>query len=138
MVRKLGAHIDEIDVIRTLCMVSVRTDSHKLRSSIIAMLKNRSGMANQYFSYIAIYAKRSEIRKWALVNLSLMECRDAQIAVTQGLQDRSRDVQQAAALNIGLYQDSDFVREVERFFERNRFEFMFHSLCRFQAPQLVC
>jgi predicted GTPase len=75
-----------------------------------------------------MHARRSEVRKWALVNLSLMECIDAKEAVINGLRDKSKAVQSAAALNIGLYHDSDFQKEVERFFNKNRLEYVIFNL----------
>jgi len=95
-------------------------------------------MANHYFTYIAIYGKKTDIRKWALVNLSLMECRNARVAVVHGLQDTSHAVQQAAALNIGLYHDPDFLKKVEQFFEHKGLKMMFQSLCRPHAAHRVC
>lgn len=129
IVRKLRGYLDEIDVIRALCQICVQTDSHKLRTSIIELLKAREAIANQYFAYIAIYAKRDDVRKWALVNLSLMECRHAKLAVTRGLRDASSSVQKAAAMNIGLYNDPDFVKEVENYFQRNHLDIMLYSIC---------
>jgi len=48
-----------------------------------------------------------------------MECKSEKAAVISGLKDSSHLVQQAAALNIGLYRVTDFLKEVEIFFERN-------------------
>jgi HEAT repeat protein len=126
--RQLQAHLCDIDVIRALCFESIKTDSHKLRACIIGILKNRSRVANKCFSHIAIHAMRTEVRKWALVNLSLMECIDAKEAVIKGLRDTSKAVQSAAALNIGLYHDTEFQKEVERFFKNNHLEYVVFNL----------
>ena len=127
--RQLQAHLCDIDVIRALCFESIKTDSHKLRACIIGILKNRSHLANKCFAYIAMHARRTGVRKWALVNLSLMECVDAKEAVIKGLSDTSKAVQSAAALNIGLYHDPEFQKEVERFFKKNRLEYVIFNLC---------
>jgi HEAT repeat protein len=127
--RQLQAQLYDIDVIRALCFESIKTDSHKLRACIIGILKNRPHIANKCFSYIAMHARRTAVRKWALVNLSLMECIDAKEAVIKGLRDTSKAVQSAAALNIGLYHDPEFQKEVERFFNKNRLEYVIFNLC---------
>lgn len=127
--RQLQAHLCDIDVIRALCFESIKTDSHKLRACIIGILKNRSHIANKCFAYIATHGRRTAVRKWALVNLSLMECNDAKEAVIKGLKDTSKAVQGAAALNIGLYHDPEFQKEVERFFKKNRLEYVIFNLC---------
>ena len=127
--RQLQAHLCDIDVIRALCFESIKTDSHKLRACIIGILKNRSHIANRCFAYIAVHGRRTAVRKWALVNLSLMECNDAKEAVIKGLRDTSKAVQGAAALNIGLYHDPEFQKEVERFFKKNRLEYVIFNLC---------
>jgi hypothetical protein len=128
--RQLQAHLCDIDVIRALCFESIKTDSHKLRACIIGILKNRSHIANKCFAFIAMHARQTAVRKWALVNLSLMECNDAKEAVIKGLQDTSKAVQSAAALNIGLYHDPEFQKEVERFFNKNRLEYVIFNLCQ--------
>jgi HEAT repeat protein len=127
--RQLQPHLCDIDVIRALCFESIKTDSHKLRACIIGILKNRPHLANKCFAYIAMHARRTEVRKWALVNLSLMECVNAKKAVIKGLKDTSKAVQSAAALNIGLYHDPEFQKEVERFFNKNRLEYVIFNLC---------
>lgn len=126
--RQLQMHLCDIDVIRALCFESIKTDSHKLRACIIGILKKRSHIANECFAYIAIHAKRTEVRKWALVNLSLMECAEAKEAVIKGLRDASQAVQSAAALSIGLYHDPEFQKEVECFFEKKRLEYIIFNL----------
>ena len=128
-IRQLEGFLSETDVILALCLVALQTESHELRSSIIQTLKGKADKVNPYFAHMAVNAGNATLRKWALVNLSLMECRSAKAAVISGLRDSSRLVQQAAALNIGLYRDADFLKEVEKFFERNSsIEILFDSL----------
>lgn len=118
-IRELEGYLSETDVVLALCLVALQTESHALRSFIIQALKRIADKVNPYFAHMAVNACSATQRKWALVNLSLMECNSAKAAVICGLRDSSRLVQQAAALNIGLYRDADFLQEVERFFERN-------------------
>jgi len=118
-VRKLQNLLTETDVVLALCLVTLQTESHELRSYIIQALKSIAETVNPYFARMAVNAQSATMRKWALVNLSLMECKNAKTAVMSGLRDSSHLVQQAAALNIGLYRDPDFLKEVEVFFERN-------------------
>ncbi len=118
-VRELEGFLTETDVILALCLVTLQTESHELRSFIIQALKGIADKVNPYFAHMAVNARSATLRKWALVNLSLMECKSAKTAVISGLRDSSSLVQHAAALNIGLYRDADFLKEVEIFFERN-------------------
>lgn len=117
--KQLEAYLSDTDVVLALCIVTLQTESHRLRSAIIKILKNIEKRVNPYFARVAMRAKSASLRKWALVNLSLMECKNAKPAVMSGLKDSSSLVQQAAVLNIGLYRDTDFLKEVEKFFERN-------------------
>lgn len=119
--RKLKAFLNDVDVVRALCFESLQTDSHALRSAIIDILRREKDRVNPYFAHMAVNAKCVNMRKWALVNLSLMECKSAKTAVISGLNDSSGTVQHAAALNIGLYHDTEFLMEVKHFFERHRF-----------------
>lgn len=72
--------------------------------------------------------------KPALINLSLMECRNAKKAVMQGLNDPHRSIRIAAAFNTGLYCDSDVVNSLELFFERNRSFLVFYGVCQIVKP----
>ena len=118
-IRELEGFLSDTDVVLALCLVTLQTESHELRSFIIQSLKGIADKVNPYFAHMAVNGGSATLRKWALVNLSLMECKSAKAAVISGLKDSSRLVQQAAALNIGLYRDADFLKEVESFFERN-------------------
>lgn len=119
VVRKLRDFLNDDDVVWALCFESIQTDLHQLRAAIIETLRSKEDMANAYFAHMAVNAKCATMRKWALVNLSLMNCRSAKSAVINGLNDSSGKVQHAAALNIGLYRDTEFLMEVKYFFERN-------------------
>ena len=120
-IRQLDPNIKDADVLNALCREAIETDSHRVRDALIRTLKGNQDEANRRFSQIAIYAKDTTHRRWALINLSLMECHDAKEAVMQGLRDTHRSVRIAAAFNAGLYDDSDVVNALELFFERDRF-----------------
>lgn len=118
---QLVSYIDDSKVLDALCCEAIETDSHRIREALIKTLKGNQEEANRRFSRIAICAKNPTHRRWALINLSLMECCYAKEAVMQGLRDTHRSVRFAAAFNAGLYYDSDVVNALELFFERNRF-----------------
>lgn len=115
-VRQLGLYIDDAEVLDVLCREAIETDSHRVREALIKTLKGNQDEANRLFSHIASCAKDSTHRRWALIDLSLMECSNANEAVMQGLRDPHRLVRIAAAFNAGLYCDSDVVNALELFF----------------------
>jgi hypothetical protein len=135
-IRPSGALIRDAKVLDTLCREAIETDSHRFREALIKILKSNPDEANRRFSEIAICAKDPTHRRWALINLSLMECDDAKEAVIQGLRDTHRSVRFAAAFNAGLYTDSDVVNALELFFERNRFLLVLDGLCQAGKPLL--
>ena len=135
-IRRLGPHIDDVKVLDALCHEAIETVSPCVRDELIRTLKNNPGEAKRRFSRIAIGAKDPTQRRWALINLSLMECDDAKEAVMQGLRDTHRSVRFAAAFNAGLYYDSDVVNALELFFERNRFLLVLDALCQAGKPLL--
>ena len=120
-IRQLGPYINDAKVLDALCREAVETVSPRVRDALIRTLKGNPEEANRLFSRIANGAKNPTHRRWALINLSLMECCYAKDAVMQGLRDTHRSVRFAAAFNAGLYYDSDVVNALELFFERNRF-----------------
>ena len=135
-IRRLGLHINDAKVLDALCHEAIETVSPCVRDELIRTLKSNRGEANRRFSRIAIRAKDPTHRRWALINLSLMECDDAKEAVIQGLRDPHRLVRFAAAFNAGLYYDSDVVNALELFFERNRFLLVVDGLCQAGKPLL--
>ena len=120
-IRRLGSYINDSKVLDALCHEAIETVSARVRDALIKTLKGNPEEANRRFSRISICAKNPTHRRWALINLSLMECCYAKEAVMQGLRDTHRSVRFAAAFNAGLYYDSDVVNAFELFFERNRF-----------------
>ena len=129
-IRHSSPHINDAKVLDVLCREALETDSHHVRNALIQTLKGNPEEANRRFSQIALCAKDPTHRRWALINLSLMECRDAKEAVMQGLRDPRRSVRIAAAFNTGLYDDRDVVNAFEMFFERNRFMLVLDGLCQ--------
>ena len=130
----LGPYIDDAEVLDVLCREAIETDGHLVREALIKTLKGNQDEANQRFSRISIFAKDPTHRRWGLINLSLMECRNAKEAVMQGLRDPHRSVRIAAAFNTGLYCDRDVVNALELFFERNRPLFVFDGVCQAVKP----
>ena len=129
-IRQLGPYIKDAEVQDALCRGAIETASHHVRDALIQTLKGNPDEANRRFSQIALSAKDPTHRRWALINLSLMECRDAKEAIMQGLRDTHRSVRIAAAFNTGLYDDRDVVNALEMFFERNRFMLVLDGLCQ--------
>ena len=135
-IRQSGPYIRDAKVLDALCREAIETDSHRFREALIKTLKGNPDEANRRFSQIAMCAKNPAHRRWALINLSLMECRDAKEAVTQGLRDTHRSVRIAAAFNTGLYDDRDVVNAFEIFFERNRFSLALDGVRQAAKPLL--
>ena len=135
-VRQLGPYIDDAEVLDGLCREAIETDSHRVREALIKTLKCNGDQANRRFSHIARCAKDPTDRRWALINLSLMECPNAKEAVLQGLKDPHRSVRIAAAFNAGLYCDTDVVNALELFFERSRPLFVLDGVCQAVKPFL--
>ena len=76
-VRRLGPYIDDTEVLDSLCRAAVETDNRRVREILISTLKNNQDEVNRRFSQIAIHAENPTHRRWALINLSLMECGNA-------------------------------------------------------------
>ena len=128
LIRQLAPYIGDDDVLDALCWEAIATNSHRVREVLIQTLKDNHREANRRFSQIATSAENATHRRWALVNLSLMECRYAREAVIEGLKDTDRSVRFAAALNAGLYHDRDVVNALDRFFESNRLLLIIESI----------
>ena len=135
-IRPSGPHIKDAKVLDAFCREAIETDNHRFREALIQILKGNPDEANRRFSQIALCAKDPKHRRWALINLSLMECRDAKEAVMQGLRDTHRSVRIAAAFNTGLYDDSDVVNAFEMFFECNRFALFLDGVRQAGKPLL--
>ena len=135
-IRRIGPSINDPDVLDELCREAIETDNHRVREALIKTLKGNEDEANRRFAVTASCAKNPTHRRWALINLSLMECRDAKNAVMQGLQDPHRSVRIAAAFHAGLYCDSDALNAFELFFERDRPLLVIDGVCQAVKPLL--
>jgi len=114
--RALETFTDDARVMDALCTAAVRTDNYKLRETLIEVLKTNPAGASIRFSDNALWSQNPTVRKWALVNLCLMRCRDAKDAVISGLYDVDASVRKAAAMNTGLYNDTDVQGALELYF----------------------
>ena len=104
----------------SLCRNAVDTKNNILREAIIEFLKNNTAEASQRFIDYAIESPEPGRRRWALANLSLMECATAKKAVLHGLRDPDAKVRMAAAMNAGLYTDKEVQAALEHFFSTHR------------------
>ena len=108
-------------VLDSLCKNAVETKDHEFREALIEILKINSEEAYKRFVTYALHSPDPIQRRWALVNLSLMECGTAKEAVLNGLRDPDTEVRIAAAMNAGLYDDQEVLAALEHFFATNRF-----------------
>lgn len=104
--RNLTPFLHEPRVMEALCEAALTTTSQRLRHVLIDVLRSRSDEAYKRFSDEALWSKSPTVRKWALVNLRMMECRDAKNAVISGLYDPDASVREAAMQNVELYADN--------------------------------
>jgi len=122
-VNRLRDHLDVDYIFKVLCITSVTMISAKVREAILAALCTNADQANDWFVRAARNTNNPTSRRLALLNLSLLESRsaEARAVVLQGLKDPDPNIQHAAALCAGLFDDVAFLKEVGRFLERNRF-----------------
>ena len=134
VIGKLTPFVDEVDVLAALCREAVETDSHHVRETVIKALKGNPEAANRRFCWMARCSENPIHRRWALICLSLMECRNAKAAILQGLNDSHRSVRVAAVFHVGLYSDPDLLNAFELFFERDRPLFVMEGVCEAVKP----
>ncbi|MDX1708552.1 MAG: HEAT repeat domain-containing protein [Desulfobacterales bacterium] len=108
-------------VLDSLCKNAVETKDPEFREALLDILKCNAEEAHKRFIDYAIHSPDPIQRRWALVNLSLMECKTAKEAVLSGLMDPNGEVRIAAAMNAGLYDDPKVLAALEHFFATNRF-----------------
>ncbi len=122
-VEKVKTDIHDDRVLDMLCTMAVSPVHARVRETILKVLQPVADKANQWFVRAAIQSSNKNRRQLALLNLSLLECRlpEARAVVLQGLTDPDRNIQHAAALSAGYFEDPEFLDEVVRFLERNRF-----------------
>ena len=122
MVQQLRPYMADRDVLTALCSVSVKSIDPQLRNEIIRAIQSNRTAAKQWFIDCALISPKSSERRWALINLSLMQCRSAKTAVLKGLKDLSRKVRIAAAFNLGLYYDDEVIKALETYFVTGQFD----------------
>lgn len=120
--RRLESFTDDSQVMDVLCTTAVYTDHHGLREVLLDVLKTNPTGATVRFSDYALWSKDPLTRRHALINLSLMGCREAKNAVISGLCDPDASVRKAAAMNAGLYDDQSMHMALDHYFEKHRFE----------------
>ena len=113
----LAQPVSKSHVLDHLCKVAVETDFFDVREALIETLKDNADEANKRFTDYAMQSSDPSRRRWALINLSLMECQTAKDAVLKGLQDPFSEVRNAAVFHAALYDDEDVLAALEHFFE---------------------
>jgi len=71
-VEQLEDHVSEEYVLQALCAEALKTTCFKLRERIIQALKAQAKQANRYFEKAATESDDASVRRWALLNLSLI------------------------------------------------------------------
>ena len=124
-VSQLTPHAGNFLVFEKLCGVALKTLNSSVRNRIIGALIPQTDRACRRFCQAASSATCADTHRWALVNLSLLNCRtpESENAIHKGLNHPNFEINKAAALSIGLFNTPDFLLDVERFMERNRFNF---------------
>jgi hypothetical protein len=121
--RALASYTDQPRVMDALCETVVNATNHTVREAIIDILKTHNpGGASMRFSDTALWSTNPVSRKWALVSLSLLGCREAKDAVISGLYDPDADVRKAAAMNAGLYADENVKEALEQYMHNHRLD----------------
>jgi hypothetical protein len=124
------------EIIEVLCKLAIDTDEFDVRLAALDFLRNQYGeKAANIFSRYSIGGTDRE-RRWAFMNLSLIGCRSKVDVIIKGLNDPAESVQRAAAMNVGLYQDSRFLKEIEYYFERNANMFLNASISQLVSSLL--
>jgi hypothetical protein len=108
------------EMTKKLCVVAIETMDNEVRYAILDLLKTQ--FAKKASDLFADYAANGtdRQRKWAFVNLSLLECGTKRDLVLKGLKDPVASVRGAAALNAGLYNDDVFVKGIVDYFQNHK------------------
>lgn len=122
-VDKLFLHAGNRLVFNSLCATALGTRNIKVRSRIITLMKPHAERACRRFAQIAANPATTREHRLALVNLNLLKCPSARAhaVIHHGLNHPDFEIQKAAFMSTGLFDDPILLREVERFMERNRF-----------------
>lgn len=121
---RLSRFVSDMNVLDILCRTAVDTPSPSVRDAAIDILKANADDANLRFSEIATESLNPARRRWAFICLSRMDCRTAGEAVLKGLQDPSKPVQRAAAMNAGLYAAPEMIEAFKLYFVNNESAFV--------------
>lgn len=111
-------------MIEKLCDVAINTLDHEERCVILDVLKTQylEKASDRFADYAANGTDRQ--RRWAFVNLSLIECGTKRDLVLKGLKDPVASVRRSAALNVGLYNDDVFLKGIIDYFETQRHDML--------------
>lgn len=130
-VRRLRTVQDLPEVTAALCLTAVDTQRQSLRAALMAALRDNP-RAEAYFLGVAGGDGPVFLRKWALLNLSLMGSRRAREVVLAALRDPFESVRRAAAYHVALYTDEEARSAFIGYFEANR------SICLKDFMAQVC
>jgi hypothetical protein len=112
------------DMVAAMCDLAIETLEMDVRLAILEVLKLKAAeRAADYFSVMALNGTDRQ-RRWAYMNLSLIECRSKKEIVIRGLNDLDPDVRKAAAMSSGLYLDGEFLQAIIFYFERSKYDYV--------------
>lgn len=122
------------EMVAAVCKVAIETFETKVRQAAIDLLRLKA--EEEAANIFSMFAQKGNDRqrRWAFMNLALIQCRSKMEIVLKGLVDPVNSVQRAAAMNVGLYQDQDFLKAIESYFEHNLHAFFHESIFRVTKP----
>jgi hypothetical protein len=123
------------DMVAAMCDLAIKTLEMDVRLAVLEMLELKAAeRAADYFSVIALNGTDRQ-RRWAYMNLSLIECRSKKEVVIRGLYDLDPAVRRAAAMSAGLYLDDDFLQAIIFYFERSEYDYLSDII--FHTPERI-
>jgi hypothetical protein len=112
------------DTVAAMCDLAIETLDMDLRLAVLEVLKLKAvERSAERFAVLAINGTDRQ-RRWAYMNLSLIECRSKKEVVIRGLRDLDPNVRKAAAMSSGLYLDGEFLQAIIFYFERCKFDYL--------------
>lgn len=132
-VRRLRTVQDLPEVTAALCLTAVDTQRQPLRAALMAALKDNP-RAEAYFLGVAGGEGPVYLRKWALLNLSLMNSQRAREVVLAALRDPFESVRRAAAYHVAHYADEEAKSAFINYFEANRSSYLKGFLAQLCLP----
>ncbi len=121
-IRQLARHLTNGAVLNLLCAFAVATENTTIREALITAFKAHADKVATRFVHFFNRSRSPKVRRWALINLGLLEYRAAPEAVLEGLLDTDKSVRMAAATNAGLYDDPAILSALEDFYEKHRLD----------------